>query len=228
MKSSILLDEYDVRDILSGRKTQMRIPCEIFINGNQHVDHKYAIDVSFPETNISGPCANFYGDDQPFDGGSLTGRQLYYIGSAQQPFNVGGVIYGRETVGYGYYAAWDNKVYYKADYTDPDVKPDFVARWVPAAAMPKEDARLFLRITDIGVQRLQDISFEDCKREGIWDDYKALTPEIHDLMLPVAYRRCFRDCWNDSLSNKKKTEYGWEQNPWVWVVSFERIKKEDV
>ena len=207
MKTSVIFNSEEVRSILAGRKTQFRMPCEITINNNQHVDPKYAIDVHFPKKNVAGPCADFYGDNKPYtDNQNLTNRQLFYIGASQQPFNVGDVIYVRETVGYGYYAAWDKKTFYKADYCESD-NTDFVAKWVSSAAMPKQDARLFLQVTGIGVQRIQDISSEGCKKEGISDDHSC--------------KKYFGERWNSSLSNKKKTEYSWKQNPWVWVVSFE-------
>lgn len=207
MKTSVIFSSEEVRSVLAGRKTQFRMPCEITINGNQHVDPKYAIDVHFPEKNADGLCADFYGDYEPYTNNqNLTNRQLFYIGASQQPFNVGDVIYVRETVGYGYYAAWDKKTFYKADYCESD-NTDFVARWVSSAAMPKEDARLFLRVTNIAIQRVQDISYEGCKKEGISDD--------------TEYKKGFCKYWNNSLSDKKKAEYSWEQNPWVWVVSFE-------
>lgn len=207
MKTSVIFNSEEVRSILAGGKTQFRIPCEITINGNQHVDPKYAIDAHFPKKNVDGLCADFYGDHKPYaNNQNLTGRQLFYVGASQQPFNIGDVIYVRETVGYGYYAAWDKKTFYKADYHESD-NTDFVARWIQAAAMPKEDARLFLRITNIAIQRVQDISYEGCKKEGISDD--------------TACKKGFGEYWNNSLSDKRKAEYSWEQNPWVWVVSFE-------
>ena len=212
MKTSVIFSSEEVRSVLAGGKTQFRIPCEITINGNQHVDPKYAIDVHFPEKNKYGLCADFYGDYIPYDADqSWTDRQLYYIGAAQQPFCIGDVIYVRETVGYGYYAAWDKKTFYKADYHESD-NTDFVARWVPAAAMPKEEARLFLRVNGIGVQRVQDISYEGYKKEGISDD--------------TEYKKGFCEYWNNSLSDKKKDKYRWEQNPFVWVVCFEVLKGE--
>lgn len=224
MKRSVIFDKYAVRDVLAGRKTQMRLPCVISINGNQHVDPKFAIDVHFPRKNKDGMCANFYGDHIPYGSEqSLTDRQLYYIGAAQQPFCVGDVVCVRETVGYGYYAAWDGKTYYKADY--PDESPKFVAKWVSAAAMPKEDARLFLRITDIGVQRVQDISFEGCKREGIWDDYKTHSEKYHENLQRMDYPKKFQALWDEKWSKKNHGCYAWNQNPWVWVISFEIAEK---
>ena len=211
MKKSVVFDEYAVRDVLAGRKTQMRLPCKITVNGNQKVEHTLALDVHFPETNKDGLCANFYGNK------GTTDEPLYYIGASQQPYSIGDVIYVRETIGYGYYAAWDDKTYYKADY--PDESPNFVAKWVPAAAMPKEDARLFLRITGVGVQRLQDISFEDCKREGIWD-YKTDSEKYHENLQRMAYPKKFRELWDAKWNNRNRSYFAWDNDPWVWVISF--------
>lgn len=224
MKKSVICTSEDVRGILAGRKTQFRIPCDISINGNQKIGHEYALGVHFPRSNLYGPCANFYGDHMPATQ-SLTERQLFYVGAAQQPFNVGDMIYVRETVGYGYYAAWDQKTFYKADY--PDGTPDFVARWIPAASMPREEARLFLKITQIGIQRLQDISFEDCKKEGIWDDYKTYSEQYHENLQRMSYPKAFRGIWDEKWSKKNNGVCSWNNNPWVWVITFELAEKKE-
>lgn len=79
-------------------------------------------------------------------------------------------------------------------------------KWRPSIYMPREAARIFLRVTGVRVERLQDISNEDVHKEGFapWGD---------------KYLR-FADFW-DHLNAKRG--YGWDVNPWVWVVEFERI-----
>lgn len=87
--------------------------------------------------------------------------------------------------------------------------------WQPSLFMPKEAARLFLRITDIRVERLQDISEEDCLKEGI-ESVKVSEAAYHS----GTYGEWFRELWQ-SINGPES----WEANPWVWVVSFERTEK---
>jgi hypothetical protein len=76
--------------------------------------------------------------------------------------------------------------------------------------MPKEACRLFLRVTDVRAERLQEITRADALKEGFQneDDWGA---EVY-----------FRELW-DELNAKRV--YGWDTNPWVWVYTFERIEK---
>lgn len=81
--------------------------------------------------------------------------------------------------------------------------------------MPRWAARLFLEITDIRVERLQDISEEDAQREG-WDwSNHDLTKKYDPITMDTA-RRWFAELW-DYLNGDK---HPWASNPWVWVISF--------
>lgn len=83
--------------------------------------------------------------------------------------------------------------------------------------MPKEAARLFLRVTDVRVERLQNISDKDIIREG--------TPDSGRL---EANRGYFADdIWDETIKKADLSRYGWDANPWVWVIEFERISKEE-
>lgn len=106
---------------------------------------------------------------------------------------------------------------------------DFINRpikWHPSIHMPKEAARLFLRVTDVRVERLQDIDFEGCKAEGIWDDYKTYSEKYHENLARMAYLRCFSELWDSTIKKADLPLYSWAANPWVWVIEFERISKE--
>ena len=82
-----------------------------------------------------------------------------------------------------------------------------IDKWKPSIYMPREAARIFLRVTDIHVERLQDITEEDAIAEGVIrkDLYKTMTWEYETL-------------W-ESINGQGS----WDANPWVWVVIFERI-----
>ena len=104
-----------------------------------------------------------------------------------------------------------------------DCEPDDF-RWRPSIFMPKEACRLFLRITDIRVERLQDISEKDAVSEGVYQFpsgiYKFYMKEKLNNIRPgcANARASFYSLWQ-SINGPKS----WNANPFVWVVSFTKI-----
>jgi len=90
-----------------------------------------------------------------------------------------------------------------------DGNPGWVDTWRPSLFMPRWASRITLEITEVRVERLQEISGVDCVREGIAS------------IDPYRLRRVFRDIW-DSLNAKRG--YSWESNPWVWMISFKVVR----
>ena len=88
--------------------------------------------------------------------------------------------------------------------------------WCPSIHMPKKAARLFLRVTDVRVERLQAMSHEDAEQEGCWCDEGGLAMPLDK----------FADLWDSTIKKANLTRYGWDANPWVWVIEFEQIRKE--
>ena len=144
------------------------------------------------------------------------------------PYTVGDVLYVRETFtelcrtdenGYTHY----NESFYlyaadslQIDLYDGDgfLLDDQRIKWHPSIHMPKEAARIFLRVTDVRAERLQDMEnapsgFNNpfCK-EG------------------VKYECDFIALWNRTIKKSDLDKYGWDANPWVWVYEFERCEKE--
>lgn len=107
------------------------------------------------------------------------------------------------------------KYAYKAD-----SERDYTGIWKPSIHMPREAARIFLRVTNVRVERVQDITLEDIEHEGLYCD-PPYTKE-HFAYAP-GMRIHWKKLW-DSLYAKRG--YGWATNPWVWVIEFERINKE--
>lgn len=139
------------------------------------------------------------------------------------PFNASDILYVRETWGYD-----KNNWLYKADFTSADLdRIASITRWLPSIHMPKEAARIFLRVTDVRAERLQDIDMDGFRAEGIWDDYKTTSEKYHDNLCRVAYPLVFAELWNRTIKYKDIHLYGWETNPWVWRIEFERISKEE-
>ena len=103
-------------------------------------------------------------------------------------------------------------------------------RWSPSIHMPREAARLFLRVTDVRAERVQDVSVQDAKDEGIrvWASgcidgmhygcYNGDKCVNNVCTRPIDY---FRELW-DSINAKRG--FGWDTNPWSWVYEFERLE----
>lgn len=90
--------------------------------------------------------------------------------------------------------------------------------WKPNTFMPKEAARIYLKVTDIDTQRLQDITENQAKSEGVF-----LSKYYIEENLTPNYIALFKGIWNLMLSNKNYNLYNWEINPWVWAIQFEVV-----
>ncbi len=104
---------------------------------------------------------------------------------------------------------------------------DGVAPWRPSIHMPRWASRSTLEVTDVRVERLQDIGEIDARAEGIW--YQCGSKEItrgylscDESVLYDTALQAFAGLW-DSLNAKRG--YGWDTNPWVWVIEFKSPTK---
>ena len=145
-------------------------------------------------------------------------------------YRVDDILYVRET-----WAAWSQtegitpELYYKADYdpcefeeTREEIYDDtpFCIKWRPSIHMPKEAARIFLRVTDVRMERLQDITSEQIDAEGCKEwSYSSITGEL----LPSS-PSWFKIVWNSTIKKSDLDKYGLNANPWVWVYEFERVE----
>lgn len=156
------------------------------------------------------------------------------------PYQIGDIIYVRETFGTQIrtrYGGVGEFLVYRADYQNKELqhegypakfKSSFV-KWKPSIHMPKEHARLFLRVKDIRIERLNEISHEDSIKEGIikdkeheswilgWKNYSRNVAE-NEFMTPHG---SFKSLWESIYGN------GSFDNRYVWVIEFERISKEE-
>lgn len=101
--------------------------------------------------------------------------------------------------------------------------------WRPSIHMPKAAVRIWLRVTDVRVERLQDITEAGAEAEGAARCHEVIRP---DETAPVIYEddrgyyaTGFKAVWNSTISAKESGRYGWDANPWVWVTEFERCGK---
>lgn len=142
------------------------------------------------------------------------------------------------------------KYVYKATDTFPFEKGDFANfRWHPSIHMPKEAARLFLRVTDVRIEQMSDMLESDCEKEGIrtftkdgilkkyavcekwWENYhrshKNLFRGTPWQDMPTSIFKAFSFFWDSTQKKSELLKYGWSANPWVWVYEFELISKEE-
>lgn len=140
-----------------------------------------------------------------------------------RPYNADDYLYVREswcrlTDWEDQYPDDDNDmlaIYYRADYHKDMAE---TARWRPSIHMPKEAARIFLRITDMYAERLQDITDKQVVAEGC---NIPITASDEERCL-LAFAR-FPKLWDSTIKKSELDKYDWKANPWVWVIEFERI-----
>lgn len=179
----------------------------------------------------------------PFDG--MTEAEL--IESIyREPYKPGDILYVRETWAFmpcigcdgdyiregGLSPCYD---FQAVEYDDGDSISDgcFVYRadcktperivWRPSIHMPKQAARIWLRVKDVRVERLQDIDDEGAKAEGAnWKNGKHVG--VEEKLQRSAIER-FAEIWNGTIKSADQMLYGWDANPLVWVIAFERCEK---
>lgn len=154
------------------------------------------------------------------------------------PYHKGDILWVRETFadvpftkpekyhGYAYRADWEEN-----DQHCP------VTKWKPSIFMPKAACRIFLEVTNVRVERLQDISEEDAIAEGIQFHFEEMFQEFryrdYDKKLQAGYGDPAVDypTWRDPISSFKSLwehingRDSWEANPWVWVYDFKQVEK---
>lgn len=137
----------------------------------------------------------------------------------RSPYQIGDILYVRETwcglpVNETGHLQGHPIYYYKAD---GELRPKgWRGTWHPSIHMPKEAARIWLKVTDVRVERLREMWASDVPKEGIF----FTKPTTADGML-----QAFADLWNSTIKKSNLDRYGWDANPWVWVIEFERCKK---
>lgn len=87
------------------------------------------------------------------------------------------------------------------------------AKWKPSIHMPKEAARIWLKVTNVRVERLQDMTDDDAEAEGCFDYTSTALG--------------FPDVWDSTIKKSDLDSYGWNANPWVWVIEFERCEPQE-
>lgn len=104
---------------------------------------------------------------------------------------------------------------YRADCKTPER-----ITWRPSIHMPKEAARIWLKVMNVRVERLQDITDVETEKEGA----QPQNPFDYDVN-KWPNKEHFKEIWNATIKKSDLESYGWEANPWVWVIEFERCEK---
>lgn len=136
-------------------------------------------------------------------------------GKITPPYQPGDILYVRET-----WKQAPNGYYYYEDWQKDDIAD--VTKWKPSIHMPKEAARIWLKVTDVRVERLQEITRLSVQKEGIEVDPKECAGKfdfITELFL------LFQELWDSTIKKSDLDSYGWDANPYVWVIEFERCEK---
>ncbi len=196
----ILFNTEMVRAILDGRKTQTRRIVK------PQPKRPYIMEKT--------PNGRFY---QVLETGEGTDFEF------EPPYHPGDILYVRETwqqtesVGYIYRA--DRAEHGSAAYYNEHAR--LSGGWRPSIHMPKEAARIFLRVTDVRVETLCNMTISDLQKEGVLpagyiSQYAIMTSECFEQ---------FKALWDSTIKLANISRYGWDANPWVWVIEFERCEK---
>lgn len=231
----ILFNTDMVRAILDGRKTVTR----------RAVRYKYSNTEMEMRTDKYGTRLveiqkDMEGETFGKNPDGSTWRKLRGYIEPKPPCQPGDILYVREAfcpnyfdeglAGYRGDGLRGNRTAYKADYhkeTIGDVVPE--PKWHPSIHMPKEAARIWLKVADVRVERLQEITPQQILKEGANTDairhYIKQMPEETDEWIEAAHKVEFQQLWNSTIKKPDLAICGWDANPWVWVIDFERCEK---
>lgn len=132
---------------------------------------------------------------------------MYPGGIKRPPYQPGDILYVRET--FTWCPCWDCGL---------DTTPDGCKNPVIYDFKKKEAARIFLKVTDVRVERLQEIDIEGIRNEGL------SSAAVHCGDMEIALKE-WEILWDSTIKKSDLDRYGWNANPYVWVIEFERCEK---
>ena len=147
-----------------------------------------------------------------------------------EPYHSGDILYVRETwcdiwnengtwLDYGYAVDGEPNTDYWGVFRNGVPIKSF--KWRPSIHMPREAARIFLRVTGVRVERLWEITEEQARAEGLYRGWKATETST----MATTAKQAFMWVWDSTIKPADRTLYGWMFNPWVWVIEFERCEE---
>lgn len=234
IKSILITNTEMVRAILDGSKTCIRQIIKGYIPQNA----QFGYSAFTPDGTIS--CRGLF---------ETAGRPGYGEKFFKLPYQPGDILYVRET-----WCKSLERYLYRADYSDTEKfyqnGKEIEIKWRPSSIMPREAARIWLKVTDVRVERLQDITEDGANVEGMPDDLDYPVSKIYcpickgygtiDSRNPSSLgheeidcpncdsqRKRFANLWNATIK-KQYNIHSWDANPWVWVIEFERCEKSEI
>jgi hypothetical protein len=216
----ILFNTEMVRAILDGRKTCTRRICK---DANEYT----VPDMDFYNADRRTYAVHNFADKE----------QMEQLSTAERtcPICPGDILYVRETVWQkiGYYLdidgetkpSWYNEFKYVASDEKPETGWNYSWSKRPSIHMPKEAARIWLKVTDVRVERLQDVTEDGAKAEGAIDNRGFIHSPENEYDRVHTARDHFIKIWNSTIKKSDLDCYGWDANPWVWIIEFERCEK---
>ena len=157
-----------------------------------------------------------------------------------QPYQPGDILYVRETwcalpVNEAGHMRGHSVYYYKVD---RDLRPEgWRGNWHPSIHMPKEAARIWLEVTDVRVERLQEMKPVNVIKEGAYPDCWDCLNTYGESGSQCCYgteEQCsqcdemmmeWEKLWNSTIKKSDLDRYGWDANPYVFVIEFVKIDK---
>lgn len=223
----ILFNTEMVRAILDGRKSCTRRVIKA------QPDEKHTFPLGFVTGSTEAKELGCFGFGTNENGGSIQ--------FVKPPYQAGDILYVRET-----WQCWrahryeatadirfraggdDVRLQFANGNTDSIDRLDYDTfvhkwfshngKWKPALFMPKEVARIWLKVTDVRMERLQEITIDDIRNEGL----SSMAVHAGDMEIAIEE---WKNLWSSTINKSDLDCYGWDANPWVWVIEFERCEK---
>lgn len=146
------------------------------------------------------------------------------------PYQPSDTLYVRET-----WKKAPNGYYYYEDWQRGDIAD--ITKWHPSIHMPKEAARIWLKVTNVRVERLHEMKPVDVIKEGAYPDCWDCLNTYGESGSQCCYgteEQCsqcdevmmeWEKLWASTIKKSNLNHYGWDANPWVWIIEFERCEK---
>lgn len=205
-----------VRAILDGRKSCTRRLVK------PQPDGKHTFPLGFVTDSTEKKEVGCFGFGIDEYGGSIK-----YV---KPPYQPGDILYVRET-----WKKAPNGYYYYEDWQRNDIAD--VTKWKPSIYMPKEAARIWLKVMNVRVERLQEMKPVDVIKEGAYPDCWDCLNTYGESGSQCCYgteEQCsqcdevmmeWEKLWTSTIKKSDIDRYGWNANPYVWVIEFERCEK---
>lgn len=218
LSKTILFNTEMVKAILDGRKTTTRRIIKD-VNGLDF------IGVGIEPKEIENTAAFGHGSFETIVDAKIEKH-------VKAPYKPGDIIYVRETwviqsmsnsdkrIKFMYKALGDKDLeirYVDSNRYERLLKYSYKSGWQPSLFMPKEAARIFLKVTNVKVERLKGIEYDNLISEGT---------KIPRFATEEALQANFKSLWDSTLKKEQLDIYSWEANPWVWAIEFERVEKQ--